>query len=280
MRLILLGTGTPVLDPQRPATTAILIETGSEKILFDTGRGVTMQLLKQEIDPTSIGTIFITHHHYDHICDLGELLLSAWHNGRNQPVNVFGPQGTTSIVEALFNQVHVRDIRFALHVDSNVIDIRQLIRVKDVLPGPVCETDGWRVFAEYVNHGNTLGLSTTDWPCLGYRLVSNGKTLAIGGDTTVCAGLDRLAEGADILLLSCYLAEKELESPTFERLARHIIVSSGQAGKIAQRAGVQRLVLTHFRKKSNALMHSLKEDIQDDFGGELYIGEDGMVIRI
>lgn len=280
MRLILLGTGTPILDRQRPATTAILIEIGSEKILFDTGRGVTMRLLKQEIDPTSIGTIFITHHHYDHICDLGELLLSAWHNGRTQPVNVFGPQGTARIIEALFNQVYARDIQFALHVDSNVIDIRQLLKVKDVSPGPVCETDGWRVFAEYVNHGNTLGLSTTDWPCLGYRLESSDKILTIGGDTTACAGLDRLAERADILVLSCYLAEKELESPAFERLANHIIASSGQAGKIAKRAGVHKLVLTHFRRKSNGLMHSLEEDVQADFDGKLYIGEDGMVIEV
>lgn len=77
MKLFLLGTGTPILDLQRQATTAILIEVGSERILFDTGRGVTMQLLKQDIHPTTVNTLFITHHHYDHICDLGEFLLSA-----------------------------------------------------------------------------------------------------------------------------------------------------------------------------------------------------------
>ncbi len=44
MRLFLLGTGTPILDLQRQATTAILIEIGSEKVLFDAGRGVTTQL--------------------------------------------------------------------------------------------------------------------------------------------------------------------------------------------------------------------------------------------
>ena len=239
-----------------------------------------MQMLKQAIDPTSIDTIFITHHHYDHICDLGELLLSAWHNGRVQPVYIFGPNGTSHIVKVLLNEVYARDIAFALHNDSDVKDLRQIIRVRDLQPGLVCERNGWRVFAEYVNHGNSLGLSVAEWPCLGYRLESGGKIIAIGGDTTVCVGLEQLAEGADVLILSCYLADQEINSRAFERLADHVIASSGQAGKIAGRAGVQKLVLTHFRKKSAALMQSLIQDVRADFRNELYIAEDGMVVEI
>lgn len=280
MRLFLLGTGTPILDLRRQATTAILIEISSEMILFDAGRGVTTQLLKQAIHPTMVDTIFITHHHYDHICDLGEFLLSAWHNGRVHPINVFGPNGTAHIVDALFNQVYSRDIAFALFNGNDVTDIRQLVQVKDVLPGLVYESDHWRVFTEYVNHGNSLGLSETKWPCLGYRLEANGKTITLGGDTVACDGLERLAKGADVLILSCYLAHEEIRSPDFERLADHIIASSGQVGKIASQAGVHKLVLTHFRKKSPELMRSLKEDVRADFEGEVYIGEDGMMLEL
>ena len=239
-----------------------------------------MQLLQQVIDPASIDTIFITHHHYDHICDLGELLLSAWHNGHFQPFHIFGPMGTSHIVDVLLNEVYARDIAFALHNDSNLTDIRGLVRVRDSQPGLVYESNRWRVFAEYVNHGNSLGLSVEEWPCLGYRLESDDNTVAIGGDTTACIGLEKLAENADVLILSCYLADQEIRSPGFEKLAAHIIASSGQAGKIAQRAGVQKLVLTHFRKKSDALMRSLIQDVRSDFDGELFIGNDGMVIEI
>lgn len=259
---------------------AIFIEVGSDKVLFDAGRGVTMQLLKQNVDATFIDNIFITHHHYDHICDLGELLLSAWHNGRVQPVHIFGPNGTSHIVKVLLNEMYARDIAFALHTHRSVMDIRQLIRVKDVQPGLICTSERWRVLAEYVNHGNSLGLSVEEWPCLGYRLEARGKTIAVGGDTTACAGLEQLAEGADVLILSCYLADQEINSPAFEGLADHVIVSSGQAGKIAGRAGVQKLVLTHFRKKSEVLMQSLIQDAQAEFRNELYIAEDGMVVEI
>ena len=206
MRLCLLGTGTPILDLQRQATTAILVEIGADRILFDAGRGVTTQLLKQAIPPTTVDTILITHHHYYHICDLGEFLLSAWHNGRVDPIQVFGPHGTAAIVNALFTQVYARDIAFTLFNDPTATDIRQLVQVQDVVPGLVYESAQWRVFAEYVNHGNSLGLSEAEWPCLGYRLEANGKIITIGGDTVACEGLARLAKGADVLVIACYLA--------------------------------------------------------------------------
>ena len=280
MRLHLLGTGTPILDRQRLATTAILIETGAEKILFDAGRGVTSQLLQQGIDPTAVGTLFITHHHYDHIADLGEFLLSNWHNGRTAPIHVFGPPGTAAIIRALFDQVFARDIAFALFSDGDAVDIRQLVKVVDVGSGLVGEGNGWRVWAEYVNHGNSLGLSETEWPCLGYRLEAGGKVITIGGDTVACAGLAKLANAADLLVIACYLADQELTTPGFARLAKHVIASSGQVGQIANAAGVQKLVLTHFRRKSAALMLALVEDVRANFVGELYIGEDLMIIEI
>ncbi|MCB0195030.1 MAG: MBL fold metallo-hydrolase [Anaerolineae bacterium] len=280
MKLHLLGTGTPILDRGRPATTALLIEVGPEKIVFDTGRGVTGQLLQQNITPVDVDTVFITHHHYDHIADLGEFLLSAWHNGRTKPIHVWGPSGTAQIVAALFDQVYARDIAFALFNEPDAVDIRQLVKVVDVGPGVVYESDTWRVVAEYVNHGNSLGLSTIEWPCLGYRLEAEGKAITIGGDTVACEGLDRLARDADVLVMACYLADQEIDNPAFERLVTHVIASSGQVGQIAAQAGVRMLVLTHFRKKSAALMRSLTDDVRANFSGELIIGHDLMMIEV
>jgi ribonuclease Z len=280
MRITVLGTGTPILDSERQATSAIVVELGPEKILFDAGRGVTTQMMKQRIHPLTVDPVFITHHHYDHICDLGEFLMSIWHNGRTQPINILGPKGTSGIVDTLLNHVYARDIEFALFTEKDVIDIRQLVRVKDVSPGLIYETTRFKVFAEYMNHGNSLGLSESAWPCLGFRLESDGKAIALGGDTVACDGLYRIAKGADLLILSCYLADKEIKSPAFQKLAEHIIASSEQSGKIAHHAGAQKLLLTHFRKKSSELMLSLSDDVRADFQGELFLAKDGMMIEI
>jgi ribonuclease BN (tRNA processing enzyme) len=279
MRITLLGTGTPILEPTRKAS-AYLIEIGDERLLFDAGRGVTTQLAKVGVPPQQVNPVFVTHHHFDHIGNLGEFLLTSWHNGREAPLTIYGPRGTPEIIAALLEQVYMRDIAFALFNMDDAVDIRDLVQVKEVSPGLVCNNSRWKVFTEYVDHGNGLGLSREDWPCVGYRIEAEGKVITISGDTVACEGLDRLAQGADVLIQCCYLAEAEINNPAFERLARHVIASSGQVGKIAARNGVKRLVLTHIRPKSKVLMRSLVEDVRKDYSSELYLGEDLMVIEV
>ena len=279
MRIILLGTGTPILDPRRQQS-ALLVDLDGENILFDAGRGVTSQMLRAGIQPRQVGSIFITHHHYDHISNLGEFLLTAWHNGRETPTNIYGPRGTGEIVNTLLRQVYTRDIAFALFNTADVIDIRDLVQVTGVAPGWTLDSGRWKVRTEKVEHGNSLGLSYEAWPCLGYRLEAEGKVIAISGDTVACEGLERLAQGADVLIQCCYMAEDEITTPTAEHQARHIIASSGQVGKIASRANVKKLVLTHIRPKPEAMMRSLVEDVRKGYSGEVVVGEDLMVIEV
>jgi ribonuclease BN (tRNA processing enzyme) len=279
MRITLLGTGTPMVDPLRQAS-ALLIEVDEAKLLFDAGRGITGQLLKAGHTPQQINPIFITHHHYDHIGNLGDLLLTAWHNGRETPTDIYGPPGTAKIIEVLWSQVYARDITFARFFAPEGPDIRELVRVQEISAGPVCDTGDWRVLAEEVEHGHRLGLSREAFPCLGYRLEAGGKIVAISGDTVACAGLDRLAQGADLLIQCCYLAEAEITTPAQERSARYIIASSDAAGQIAARNGVKRLVLTHIRPKSEALLDSMLGDVRRHYQGELYLGEDMMTFEL
>jgi ribonuclease BN (tRNA processing enzyme) len=279
MQITLLGTGTPVVDPARQQS-ALLVDINDERLLFDAGRGVTSQMVRAGIQPQQISSVFITHHHYDHISDLGEFLLTAWHNGHETSLNVYGPQGTAEIVAALLNQVYARDITFALFNVADAADIRDLVQVREVTSGWMQDSGTWKVLAEYVEHGNSLGLSHEEWPCFGYRLEAEGKVIAISGDTVACAGLDRLAQDADVLVQCCYLAEDEITTPAFERLARYVIASSGQVGKIATRAKVKKLVLTHIRPKPEALVRSLIEDVREDYSGEVVLGEDLMVIDV
>ena len=136
------------------------------------------------------------------------------------------------------------------------------------------------LFADYVEHGHGLGLSLAEWPCLGYRVETPAGIVAISGDTVPCAGLDRLAQGADVLVQCCYLAEAEIIDHDTALVPQHILTSSGQVGKIAAKAGVKKLVLTHFRQKSAALMQIIAEDVGRDFAGELFLGEDLMEIEV
>ncbi|MGY0575691.1 MBL fold metallo-hydrolase [Bradyrhizobium sp. RDM12] len=50
--------------------TTTLIRLGEENILFDAGRRVMLQLSKTGVPLGAMNTVFLTHHHFDHIGEL------------------------------------------------------------------------------------------------------------------------------------------------------------------------------------------------------------------
>jgi ribonuclease Z len=102
----------------------------------------------------------------------------------------------------------------------------------------------------------------------------------ISGDTVACEGLTRLAQGADVLVQCCYLAEAMVTTPARRLLAEQVIATSGQVGKIATEAGVKSLVLTHFSDMPPEMFAAIAADVRRDFAGRLYLGEDLMEIDV
>ncbi len=276
LRLVLLGTGGPRPDPQRcgPAT---LIRYGNRNILFDAGRGVTVQLIRAGVPLSAIDTLFVTHHHFDHIGDIYDLALSTWLAGRRVPLRVFGPPDTRRIVDALVTQVYDKDIEWRDRGEP-AFGGWQPIAARDCATGVVHEEDDWRVVAEPVVHGHDLGLPPAfvkRWICYGYRFEAAGRVVAISGDTVDCGGLQRLAEGADVLVLCCYLAAAEIDSEHFRRLAKHTLACGDTVGRIAARANVRRLVLTHQRPRpDSSMLATLEAEVRRDYRGPLLIASD------
>src|SRR5262249_37015250 len=104
-KVVLLGTGTPVPDPNRsgPATA---IAVGDRAYLVDFGPGVVRRAeaaaLKSGItavEPGNLKVAFVTHLHSDHTAGYSDLILTGWISGRTVPLEVYGPTGTQSMTE-------------------------------------------------------------------------------------------------------------------------------------------------------------------------------------
>ena len=284
MKLTLLGTGTPRPSTKRQAT-ANLVQIGGEILLFDAGRGASTQLAAVGLLPRDLDYIFITHHHFDHISDLGDLLLSAWNDGRTAPLRVFGPHGTKDIVETLFTQIYARDIAFRLK-EAEVLenyplpDIRDLVQVTDIPASAGHKSKNWQVRAYAVEHGHALGMTQEEWPCFGYRIEAERKVLAISGDTIDCEGVRSLAQNADLLLQCCYLTEAEIDTADKRTLSNHVLASAPQAAAIAKAANVGKMVLTHLAQKSDAMLKQVLTEARQGHKCEVVIGEDLMSFTI
>ncbi len=289
MQVTLLGTGTPT-SPQR-FQSSVLVEIGDDKLLFDAGRGTVHQLYQAEVDLEHVNPVFITHHHFDHINDLFDVIISTAMAGRQRPLNIYGPTGTNKIVRALLEQVYAQDIRFRIEEDKDMQrnggswdeqpEAISRVDTQDVGPGLVAETENWQVFADYVRHGDFKHAPDFEWYCLGYRIEAKGKIITISGDTVPCEGIVKLARNADLLVQCCHLPKRLVTNPAMVYFTDSIIPSSGEVGHIATEAGVKRMVLTHLSPAITPDNFSeILDDVQEDYQGEVLLGHDLMRIEV
>ena len=77
LKVTLLGTGSPIPLVERfgPST---LVEAGTEKLLFDCGRGVPIRLWQLKVPLHEVSAVFFTHLHSDHVVGFPDLWLTGW----------------------------------------------------------------------------------------------------------------------------------------------------------------------------------------------------------
>src|SRR6266542_6798089 len=143
MRAVLLGTGSPPPNPKRrgPAT---LLTLGDERFLVDAGSGVGAQLAQVGIKAYDWPRVLITHHHSDHVIDLGHLLITRWIVGQNAPLEIWGPAGTRRQVDKLLDY-----LRWDIEVRRAHMQERQppAVSVTEIEEGQILEAGGVTVTA-------------------------------------------------------------------------------------------------------------------------------------
>src|SRR5262249_37007376 len=100
MRVTLLGTGCPQCDPDRLGP-ASLVQHERRQLLIDVGSGASQRLVSARSSGRALDAVLLTHLHSDHIVDLFQLVISSWHQGRDRPQRIYGPEGTRRFVEGL-----------------------------------------------------------------------------------------------------------------------------------------------------------------------------------
>jgi ribonuclease Z len=242
MRITLLGTGSPLPDPNR-AGPATLVEAGGLQLLFDCGRGVLMRLAAAGLpSPALLAAQFLTHLHSDHVSDFNDVVTTRWVTSpAPSPLVVVGPPGTERFADRTLEML-TDDIgyRIAHHED---LQWQPGVEVTEVLDGPVTldalSAAGVSVTAEPTDHRPVA-------PTVGYRVEHDGAVVAIAGDTVPCEGLDALVDGADVYVQTVIRDDvvRQVPMQRFQDICDYHS-SVADAARTAARGGVRTLVLTH-----------------------------------
>lgn len=289
-KFITLGTaGGPTPKPHRmPPAHAIVYDGGT--ILVDCGEGAFQQLGRAGFDPRQVRNLFITHHHFDHTGSLFACLGLNMMMHRDQPMNIYGPPGTSEILDHLMAACDIpQAIGFGVP-GQTLPHPRDFIFSRDIMPGDVVEIDDIRISACENTHYRPEDQFGQEGPVsLSYRFDAPDRSMVFTGDTGPCRALEELAKGADLLVGELIDADivvgrlrarnPDMSDQALQMMRQHLIehhLTPEDLGQLAARAGVKQLVATHIPFLANNAKEDAKyvRRISAKFAGTVTISED------
>lgn len=270
--IILLGTGSPLPDPNR-AGPSTLVRGGTSTILCDAGRGVVMRLAAVGVFPPFLTGVLLTHLHSDHISDLNDVITTHWVMSADATaLHVYGPVGTTRVVDGIIEMLQP-DISYRLAHHDDLSSGPEIV-VHEVAPGDSFELGEYCVIVAATDHRPVE-------PTVAYRCERAGVAIVLGGDGIPCSGLDDLLEGADAYVQTVIRDDlvRLVPRQRFQDiLDYHSTVE--QAAEVAQRAGVRTLVLTHYVPAPPVGSYDEWRERARSFTGELILGDDLTAVTV
>lgn len=111
--LLLLGTGAMLPLPTR-WLSSLLVRCDGELVLFDCGEGTQIPWRTFGWGFRRLSAICFSHWHADHIAGLPGLLHSVANAGRTEPLAIYGPESTGSVVAGL--RVIAPDLPYEINI--------------------------------------------------------------------------------------------------------------------------------------------------------------------
>lgn len=248
IEICIVGSGTGIPSPKR-ASPSSLLRLSHQTILIDSGPGTVRRLSELGISLHDVDALCYTHFHPDHAADLVHFFFASKnpHDPRKKPLKLFGGPGLRIFYEKL--------------LDAYEGVFRPVFPLSLIEMGDSQHDDAhFRLFTLPVLHTPHS---------IGYRFEAEGKSVVFSGDTDVCENLVELAKGTDLFVLECSF-------PDSLKVQGHLVPS--ECGRIAAKAGVKKLLLTHFYPSCEGT--DLAGACRKFYSGEVILASDSLKVNL
>ena len=252
-RFAFLGTSGALTSAARD-NTSLVLEAGGAAVLLDCGGSAIHRLRRLGVDPLALTHVVVTHLHVDHSYGLPSLVRQLMILERQTPLTV------------VCRPEHVESFRTLLRL----FNLWERPGAFALTLAPIDLAAGARGFTTGALAVSTAPNAHGAMPNFAVRVEAAGAGAVVySSDTLPCAAVAALARGADTLVHEATYLERD------RRPGRFVAHSTGaEAGEIAARAGVERLVLTHVGAEYHDDVGALAAEARGRFGGVVEVAEE------
>ncbi|NQU98316.1 ribonuclease Z [Candidatus Woesearchaeota archaeon] len=286
MQLTFLGTSCMVPTKERNVQ-GIYMSYKAEGILIDCGEGTQRQMNLAGINRNKVNTILVTHWHGDHVGGIIGLLQTISDKDNPPKIEIYGPKGTKKRVRHLLDSV----VFDGSNLNLNIFELNpkkvETFKEKDDFYLQCAPMEHSTPCVAYsfvekdkrkINIAKAKKLGLKEGPSLGklqneksvvvngkkifpddISTIKKGRKLTFIFDTIPTENCYEIAENADLLVTEAvYLPKLRENADKYKHL------TTQDAGLIANKANVKKLIVTHFSQRYKS-GNEIEEDIKTYF---------------
>lgn len=251
MHFVFLGSSGAIPGPDRDTTSLVFVGE-SDAVLVDCGGSPVQRLLLAGVDPLALSRVVITHIHPDHAYGLPSLVQTLFLLGRQAPLHL------------ACREEHEAPLRVLL----GLFGLLERPKIFPLVWEPVPPREGFGIGAP---GGFVITASPNahgGMPNMALRFEAPGRPAVVySSDTEPCAAVEALARGAHTLIHEATFSARRPRG-----IGAHS--TAAQAGEVAARAGVARLILAHIDAGLHGELEALREEARASFPGEVEIARE------
>lgn len=248
MKITILGCYGPYA-PAEGACSGYLIQSEDLNIMLDCGHGTFAQLQKH-LDFRKLDALAITHFHPDHYADIHALrhgFLGAMKDGsREKPLPVYIPTQPLAVFEEINKW---QDVFTVIPLEEGMTKEHKIGKMELI----------------FFPTSHPL-------PTFGIRISSANRIMSYTADTAWTRQLVLNCKGSNVVLAEASLREADIAYTTKGHM------TASQAGKLAQMADAEKLILTHFWPQYN--LNQLQREAEIGFEGVIELAQMEKVFQV
>lgn len=295
MQVVTLGTGGGPSYRMKRAMSSNAVVIGNDVYIVDTGDGLLRQLTAAGLSIDRVRAVFITHHHYDHNADLGPLLAFRWLATQYSPLPIIGPPMTTQMVTdqaRAYRAIELAPITIGGPEQPSIASTADPHDLPADLVEPVVIYQDGNVTVKAVlnDHYHFAKGSEAARLSRSYalRFETQSRTIVFTGDTGPSVRVEKLAQGADLLVAEVidvgrierqWREAGRADTAYVDSLIAHLRedhLTPEDVGKLAAGAKVGRVVLSHivpgWDEETDLTVYS--KGVSSHYNGPVHVASD------